>query len=776
MNTAIGQNVQRKEAWNKVTGKATYTDDFPLAGALCARLLTSTHAHARIVNLDISAALAVKGVKAVLTGAQHPELFGPLLQDRPALARDVVRYAGEPVALAVAQDEATAERAVRMIRVEYEPLPFSLTPSQSLAEGAVLIHSRMGQYQKMMTDILPEEGTNVASRYRMRKGNTAEALGYCDVIVEERFSLPPTDHLAMEVRTARAEISAGGKVLITTSSQAPYVVRKQIAEAFGIPSGQIQVKTSLLGGGFGGKAPVFLEILAYMASRSVGGKAVRLTIPREQDMASAPCRLGLEASIKIGAAKGGIIQAAEMTYWLDCGAYTDISPYMSKAIAMDCTGPYHIDNLSCDSLCVYTNHTYATSYRGFAHESYTFCVERTMDILARRCGMDPLEFRLKNAIGPGNLTPSQVPCTLSLTGDLTQCLGQIKELAQWDGGEAVPIKENTVRAKGIACFWKTENPPTDAISGAMITFNPDGSVNLNTGVVEMGSSGQTHLAQILAERLKIDPQQVHVVMAVDTQTAPEHWKTVASLTGYMAGRAVLRAADDMLDQLRKNGAQALGCAPEDVEVAQGRVFPVQTPEQYIAFKDIVQGYKSPQGESIGEPVLGRGGMMLKGLSLLDPQTGQGKTGPAWTLGVQAVEVEADLRTSTYRILTASTVMDVGKVINPELMRSSVAGGMSMGISLASREAFPCDGSGVPRTPTLRSYKLMHMGQEPDYRVGFVETPEEGSPYGVRSYSEHGIIGIPAALGNALSTAFGKELLALPLTPERIWRTQTGGGV
>ncbi len=308
------------------------------------------------------------------------------------------------------------------------------------------------------------------------------------------------------------------------------------------------------------------------------------------------------------------------------------------------------------------------------------------------------------------------------------------------------------------------------ISGAMITCNPDGSVNLNTGVVEMGSSGQTHLAQMLAEKLKIDTDQVHVVMPVDTRIVPEHWKTVASMTEYMAGHAVMRAADALLRQLRSNGAQVLSCPAEDIEIAHDRVFSKKNPEHFIAFKDIVQGYQSADGESIGEPVLSCAGFMLKGLSQLDAQTGQGKTGPAWTLGAQVVEVEADLQTYTYRMINASTVMDVGKAINPESVRAMVAGGMAMGISMASREAFVYDADGIPKAPNLRTYKLMHIGQEPDYRVGLVETPESGSPYGVRSYTEHGIIGIPGALGNALASAFGKQLCSLPLTPENIWRT------
>lgn len=769
MNTAVGKNIQRKEAWDKVTGRAQYTDDLPKVGILSARLLTSTYAHARIVHIDISKAMAIKGVKSILTGADCPELFGPLLQDRPALARDVVRYAGEPVAMVVAVDEPTAENAARLIEVEYSQLPVVLTPSQALTDGAPLVHGQTNGYKKIMEDVYPERGTNIASHYQIRKGNCQQAFAQCEFIVQKQFFLPPSGHLPMEVHVARAEISADGTVHIATSSQAPYAVRKHLAETFMIPAGQVQVRVPFVGGGFGGKAPVTFEILAFLASKSVGGKAVQLTIPREQDMASAPCHIGLEANIKIGVNKNGIIEAAEMVFWLDCGAYTDISPYMTKAIAVDCTGPYHVKNLSCDALCVYTNHTYATSFRGFAHEAYTFCIERVLDILARKCSLDPLELRIRNAIRPGSLTPSRVVCSDSLMGNLPQCLNQVKQLSQWDGGDPVEIKKDTVSVKGVACFWKTENPPTNAISGALITFNHDGSVNLNTGVVEMGSGGQTHLAQMLAEKLKIDSQQVHVVMDVDTRVAPEHWKTVASLTEYMAGHAVVRAADDLISQLKNNGAQAFGCLPEAVEVAHGRVYCISNPEQFIAFKDIAQGYKAQDGSSIGEPVLGRGGFMLKGLCMLDRQTGQGKTGPDWSLGAQVVEIEADLKTYTYRIISASTVMDVGKVINPEAMRAMIAGGMAMGISLASRESYSYDAQGIPQTPNLRTYKLLHIGQEPDYRVGFVETPENNSPYGVRSYSEHGIIGIPAALGNALSAAFGIELVSLPLTPERIWQ-------
>ena len=774
MSTAIGQNVHRKEAWDKVSGRAQYTDDLPATGFLSARLLTSPHAHARILGIDTDIALAVEGVNAVITGKDCPQLFGPLLQDRPALAIDTVRYAGEPVAIVVAVDEPTAERAARLIQVRYEPLPAVFMPSDALRDDAPLLHPKATGYTRMVTDVNPEPNTNIASSFRIRKGDTDATFQNEGVVVRQRFSLPPSDHLPMETHTARAEISADGAVVITTSSQAPYAVRTLISEVFRIPAGNIQVRVPLVGGGFGGKAPVMPELLAYIASCRVNGRPVRLRLTREQDMASAACRLGLEADISLIATKEGLLQAARMTYWLDCGAYSDISPNMTKAIAADCTGPYRIENVSCDAFCVYTNHTYATSYRGFAHEAYTFCVERTMDSLARALHMDPLELRLKNAIRSGCTTPTQADCTPSAIGDLPQCIEKLKTLCEWAGAEPVEIKPGVVKVRGVACFWKTENPPTNAVSGAVLTCNSDGSLNLNTGVVEMGSGSQTHLAQMLAEKLQIDVGQIHVSLPVDTRLNPEHWKTVASLTGYMAGNAVMRAADDLLAQLRNNGAQALGCSQEEIEVAHGRVFQRDNPEKFISFADIINGYTAPDGTSIGEPALGRGGFMLKGLTTLDPRTGRGKTGPSWTLGAQMVEVEVDISEYTYRLLCANTVIDIGKVINPDAMRCMVRGGMAMGVSMSSREAYHYDENGALSTPNLRTYKLLHIGQEPIYNVNFVETPQEDSPYGVRSFSEHGIIGIPAALGNALSAALHHEINRLPLIPELLWKVCTGG--
>jgi CO/xanthine dehydrogenase Mo-binding subunit len=501
---------------------------------------------------------------------------------------------------------------------------------------------------------------------------------------------------------------------------------------------------------------------------------VKLANTREEDIITSPCHLGLEAGLKLGASKDGLLKAAEMTFLVDSGAYADIGPRLAKSIAIDCTGPYNIDNVWCDSLCVYTNHPYSTSFRGFGHPSYTFCIERTMDKLAAALGMDPLEFRIKNAITPGKTTPTQVRTNLSNIGNLTACLEKLKEAINWQEGMRIDLGNNKIRAKGISCLWKTSDSPTDSVSGVFLTFNTDGSINLNSGAVEIGPGTKTTLAQILAEKLRMDINRIHVKLEVDTRVSPEHWKTVASMTTYMAGRATLRAADDLTRQLKDLAAVVMRCPPEDLIIAEEKVYLKQDPGIYVAFKDLVHGFKYLNGNAIEGQILGRGSFIMSHISDLDKETGKGKPGPAWAVGAQAVEVEFDAKYFSYRITKAATVIDAGKVINPKTARGLITGGMCMGLGLGSREAFTYDQEGRVMTTSLRTYKVMHMGEEPEYIVDFIETPQIDAPYGARGISEHGIIGIPAALANALSLAAQIDINQLPVTPEYIWKTKTGG--
>ncbi|MGE5404344.1 MAG: xanthine dehydrogenase family protein molybdopterin-binding subunit [Candidatus Saccharibacteria bacterium] len=419
----IGLSAPRVESADKVTGTARYNSDFLVPRMLHARMLTSRYAHAYLKSIDLTRAWQVPGVRAIITGDDCQILCGTVLQDRPPIAHGKVRYYGEPVAVVVADAESQAQKAVALITVDYEPLPVINSPSEALVPGAPLIHENLEQYVHAVEDVYPEPNTNIAARIKIRKGDMAKGWIESEVVIESLYKLPQSDHIAMETRNTAVEILPSGEVNVHSSSQAPYSIRNLISRYFHIETGKINVHVPLVGGGFGGKAPVQLEIIAYLASKAVGGRLVKLANTREEDMVSSPCHLGLEATIKLGATRDGLIKAAEMTYVVDSGAYADTGPRMAKAMAIDCTGPYNIENVWCDSLCVYTNHPYVTSFRGFGHAEYTFCIERALDKLAFALGMDTLTLRMKNAITSGHTTPTQVKLTTSNLGNMGQVAG-----------------------------------------------------------------------------------------------------------------------------------------------------------------------------------------------------------------------------------------------------------------------------------------------------------------------------------------------------------------
>ncbi|TDF98334.1 xanthine dehydrogenase family protein molybdopterin-binding subunit [Paenibacillus piri] len=769
MEWSVGKSVPRKETWEKVTGTTKYMDDISRPGLLHAQIAVSPHAHATIKSIDTSGAWKIPGVRAVITGEYYPILTGSPLADRPPIAIGKVRYYGEPVALVVADQEYNAEMAALQIKAEYELLPVVRSPSEAYQQEAPLVHEHLAAY-KRHEEVYPEPGTNIANRTKIRKGNMEEGWNHSDHIIEVRVALPQSDHAAMELRCSIAEILPDGQVNIHSASQSPFVIRRAISQSFHIPLHKVIVHTPLVGGSFGGKAAIQLEFLAFLASRAVDGRAVKLVNSRELDMISSPVHIGLDARIKLGCNREGRLTAAEILHLFDGGAYSDRGAIMSRAGATDCTGPYRIDNVRCDSLCMYTNHPYSTSFRGFGHPELTFAMERAMDLLADQVNMDPLEFRFHNAIGPGDTTPTQTLLDRSNVGDLPMCIAKLKTLIHWDDRPRKEIEGHLIKANGVCCFWKNSNTPTDAGAGAVIVFNPDGSVNLLCGAVEIGQGTRTALTQILAERLRMDDRMVHISTGVNTETDPDHWKTVASRSTFLVGNAILEAADDAIEQLKNTASIVLECSPAELDVGEGKVYFKNRSEIGIQIEKIANGYRFPNGNTIGGQVIGRGSYAMRNLTLLDPETGKGNTGPEWTVGAQAVEVELNTRDYSYKIVKAAAVIDAGKVINPKLARGQITGGMSIGLSFASREAFLFDPNGAIINPQLRTYKLIRYGEQPEYRVDFVETPHREAPYGLRGIGEHGLIGMPAALASSLSTAAGVALYQLPLTPESIWRT------
>lgn len=770
----IGVSTIRKEAWDKVTGAAKYNGDILSPNELHGRVLPSPYAHAIIKSIDTEEALKSKGVQAIITGEYTPILVGSIINDRPPIAKDKIRYFGEPVAIVVANSEQEAMKALKLIKIEYEPLPIVNSVFDAIKQDAPLIHENLGHYYCPDTRVYPIAHTNIADHVKIRKGNMNIGWKESDIVLEGEFSLPQSDHLAMETRNSKVQILPNKDIVVYTSTQSPFAVKEEISTQYKNSEGNVIVRTPLVGGAFGGKAGVHMEFLAYLASSAVEGKMVKMASPREEDISTWPSNIGVNAKLKIGATSNGVIKALECTYYVDCGAYTGTGPRMSKSIAINCSGPYNIENIHCDSYSIYTNHCYVASYRGFGHVELTFAIERMIDKLALALCIDPLAIRLKNAITEGNTSPTQAKITFNNTGNLTSCLYKLKEVINWKEGRIIKTNKGTIKAKGISCFWKSADSPTNATSGAVITLNADGSLNLNIGATEIGPGMKTTLAQILAEKMKMNIDEIYVFMDVDTRISPKHWKTVASMTTFMVGNAIINAADDLIKQLKELGGIVLKSPPDNLDIGEQKVYSKDDPTKFIGFKDLVHGYKYTNGESIYGQMIGRGNYIMKHLTKLDKVTGEGKPSVSWTVGAQAVEIEYNPKNYSYRLLKAATVIDLGKAINPKAAKGVIMGGMSMGIGLATREEFLYNKNAILENTSLRTYKLLRFGENPQYTVDFIETPDIDAPFGMRGIAEHGILGIPSAFANALSLAAEADFDNLPISPELIWKTKTGG--
>lgn len=770
----IGVSTIRKEAWDKVTGAAKYNGDILSPNELHGRVLPSPYAHAIIKSIDTEEALKSKGVQAIITGEYTPILVGSIINDRPPIAKDKIRYFGEPVAIVVANSEQEAMKALKLIKIEYEPLPIVNSVFDAIKQDAPLIHENLGHYYCPDTRVYPIAHTNIADHVKIRKGNMNIGWKESDIVLEGEFSLPQSDHLAMETRNSKVQILPNKDIVVYTSTQSPFAVKEEISTQYKNSEGNVIVRTPLVGGAFGGKAGVHMEFLAYLASSAVEGKMVKMASSREEDISTWPSNIGVNAKLKIGATSNGVIKALECTYYVDCGAYTGTGPRMSKSIAINCSGPYNIENIHCDSYSIYTNHCYVTSYRGFGHVELTFAIERMIDKLALTLCIDPLAIRLKNAITEGNTSPTQAKITFNNTGNLTSCLYKLKEVINWKEGRIIKTNKGTIKAKGISCFWKSADSPTNATSGAVITLNADGSLNLNIGATEIGPGMKTTLAQILAEKMKMNIDEIYVFMDVDTRISPKHWKTVASMTTFMVGNAIINAADDLIKQLKELGGIVLKSPPDNLDIGEQKVYSKDDPTKFIGFKDLVHGYKYTNGESIYGQMIGRGNYIMKHLTKLDKVTGEGKPSVSWTVGAQAVEIEYNPKNYSYRLLKAATVIDLGKAINPKAAKGVIMGGMSMGIGLATREEFLYNKNAILENTSLRTYKLLRFGENPQYTVDFIETPDIDAPFGMRGIAEHGILGIPSAFANALSLAAEADFDNLPISPELIWKTKTGG--
>ncbi|MEA3396741.1 MAG: molybdopterin cofactor-binding domain-containing protein, partial [Chloroflexota bacterium] len=564
----VGKSVPRVDAYDKVTGAAQYVDDMQFGpGLYYGKLVHSPYAHALIKKIDASTALALPGVKAVVTGADTPHPIGLYMKDRYIFARDRVRYVGEPVAGVVAITAEIAEQAAKLVEVEYEELEPVFDPYEAAQPGAPLIHPDMADYE-WPNFIFPEPGTNISEHFKLRKGNVEEAWPECAAIVEQTFRLPQIQHVPIETHVAIARWDLSGEVTLWSPSQSPFAQRDLVSQSLDISHGNMRVISPYVGGGFGGKAGISIEANVVAMARAVKGHPVKVRMTREEEFVCTNVRQSLHAHTKIGCDAEGRVLAMETRYYFGGGGYNDYGVNIARASGYSCTGPYHIPNVKGDSYCVYTNTPIGSAMRGFGMPEIHWGIEQIMDRLAGEIGMDPAEFRRVNCVKTGDtiLTGMKMPAV-----DLVQCIDKVTAAIKWDKKEPASAPHKR-RGKGLAIMWKAPAMPPNPGSSAIIRFNEDATVNVYVGAQELGQGAFTVAAQMAAQALGVPYEWVRVsANPVDTKYSPYEWQTVASRITWSMGNAVRAAALNARQQVLDIVAKYWDEDPEDLDIKNGIV-------------------------------------------------------------------------------------------------------------------------------------------------------------------------------------------------------------
>lgn len=768
----VGQRYDRKDAREKVTGQAIYTYDMELPGMLHARCLLSPYARAKIVSIDTSKAKALPGVRAVLTGEDSDILVGLYMQDKRVLSKDITRYQGDVVAAVAAEDEETAERAISLLEVVYEPLEPVHNVDEAL-EAKILVHEDINELKHYVGVFFPQKDSNIASWNKSKKGDLDKAFAESDLVVKNDFSLPAVAHVPMETHVSIVQADPfSNKIKIWSSAQSPFAIRQIMADSFGVSESDVEVHIPYVGGGFGGKAGIHLEPLATLLSRAAGGLPVKVRATREQEFNQLPTRAGMRGRIKTGVTKDGKLTAVQAVYDWDSGAYADYGVNVGKTAVYSGVGPYIVDNASIDSKTIYTNKVFSTAYRGFGHLETHWSIERQMDILSQKLGIDPYEFRMKNLLEPGFQTMSGEVITAS-NGSPKECLTAVVKEIGWTGRKTEEERQREwktgkVRGKGFAMLQKAPAMPANTATAVIMQMNGDGHVKMMIGAVDFGQGAITALAQIAAQELDIPIEHIQISAEIDTRANPYDWNTVASKLTFMAGNAVIKACREMLRKMKDVAAQALRTEPDYLEHADGVIFHRHSPERRLTYKQIALGYMYPNGTGIGGPLIASGSSIADGLTNLHPETGQGNPAAVWTFGAHAVEIEVDVETGSIEVLKVASAFDVGQVINEKLIYGQICGGVLQGLGSALLEGYKFNADEQLMNPSFTDNKIPTMKDMPGKIVPiYIENPQFNGPYGARGVGEHPMISIPSAIGNAVYDALGINFHVLPLSPEAI---------
>ncbi len=747
----VGRSLPRHDAWDKAQARTLYAADWQMPGMLHGAVLRSLYPSARITRIDATRAAALPGVAVVLMARDVPHNtlwtdvpgqtseVGPLRARLQVLAEDRVRYQGEPVALVGAETSEIAARALELIEVAYEEQPGVYDPEEALRPAAPRVH---------------EEG-NLLARWQVRRGDVDAALARAHVVVEHTYRCRFIDHAYLEPEAGVAWVDADGVVVIRVSTQVIEHFR-DVAEVLGLPHNKVRVIGPYVGGGFGGKEDVTVEVfLGLLAWRT--RRPVRMVWSRQESLLARPKRHPFILRYRTGAAQDGTLLAQQVELLADSGAYAYLSALVLMYATVTAAGPYRIPDVAVDARVAYTNNPPTSAMRGFGAMQMVLGYESQIDQVARRLGLDPVELRARNALRKGDRLP---------IGQELDTHVAVAEAAQqaWAalGPRRAPSTSHHRIGRGLACNFQ----PYGRIvwlhdwASAWVGFEMDGSVVVRTGVPDVGGGQASSLCQIAAEVLGVDPDRVSIHIA-DSALTPLAGTTTATRQLYMSGNAVLHAATQLRRQVLDVAAQMLEAPADRVDLQEcsavsndGRRVSLAQIMKECARLGVPRSYLGVYHAPAGDPV--------------DLERGGGRVFPDYTFGAHAVEVEVDTETGAVTVLRHVACHDVGRAINPQSVEGQIQGGAVMGLGYGLMEEVVVE-RGVNLSTSFAAYLIPTSLDVPDVEPVIVQSGEGKGPFGARGIGEPPIGPPAAAIANAIEDAVGVRITELPITPERVAR-------
>ena len=735
----IGTRPIRHDGFDKVTGRAKYGADYSFPGMLFGRVLRSPHAHANIKSIKIDKALALPGVKAIVTSADLPEAPDKMVSAGEApvnlnhlssnvLARGKVLYDGHAIAAVAATSAHIAEEALRLIEVDYEVLTHAMTVEAAMKADAPILLPTLRNKEEG-----PDKQTNVANHLQFTRGDLAEGFKQADFIVEREFKTAMVHQGYIEPHNAVGIYNSDGHATIYCSTQGTFNVRALSSTVLGMPEGNIRVVPAEIGGGFGGKLVIYLEPLSVLLSKKTG-QPVKLTMSRAEVLRATGPTSGSTIRCKMGATKDGKLVAAEIWMAYEAGAYPG-SPVGAGAMVI--IAPYTVPNFKIDAYDVLVNRPRTAAYRAPGAANAAMASESVIDELADKCGIDPADFRIMNGAQEGS--PQVV-------GPPFKRIGYIETVEAIKNSPHYKSKlEGPYRGRGMASgFWFN----VGLQSSATVNIHTDGTVSVVIGSVDVGGTRAAQ-AMIAAEVLGADIKDVRPIVA-DTDSIGHTDVTAGSRTCFTTGWAVHDAAQDALRQMKERAAKLWESKPEDVLFENGKFLPAQPSEKAkpMTLKEI-----AGRMARTGGPVVGRATVNARSV------------GPGFATTLIDVEVDPD--TGKVQVLRATIAQDVGKAIHPSYVEGQMQGGTAQGIGWALNEEYVYDTRGILRNTGLLDYRMPTCLDLPLIETAIVEVPTPGHPLGIRGVGEVSIVPPPAAVANAIAHAIGVRMTQLPMSPPRV---------